>query len=1758
MKYIVKNIVNLVITKSPSSTGETMIRVNGFEDIKIYESIAQKLKEYYSKTGLSLDIKLARNKWEFFRNTSQDSSCLQMMEQQGWIAEDESITHYRNLHQSNILVLFGTEDEEDTGGLLNCFTITPEILVKEIDGKYHKVMSNCLENIDSDSEECIDKLYKDLFEFVAIDITKLSKIADDWQNSISSLNEFVEKFYETLPSWGLPFKKLELPDSRDIKSNRNILRTEYNFISRTLFKKMSNAQFNKYKAKIFEYDKNGEEYSSGWSGWNNQGIKNFESFSKILEGYIRGEDIKKHKQMLQTVDFSIIESVLDMKLPTKVTPQKKTVEILRGEPIEAFATALLYFFADKKSIETNSSQIKIEIILAEIVSLYTDVEIDDEREQLNNVWSNICRHVNGIFEYLNKRCWVMNSLEVDIQCYPEKILSPSNSIVFIDDGLIKVAGANQINHKINFAISLVNENNGILSKEELVFQWIFDPNSSWLHSFSDICQQEFAENKGYNNIPIATIDRMKPILFSKSEEEFFDLYNESKINFEFDLSKHVDSHTAGSFREYSVRFEELGKVFCSFCYEIAQNGLYNCLKKDNSELLILVRQYNELANYLLMQTIPENYKWLIDAFIHAFNIEHKTSVVENGEDSEYCIVPPWHPATLQKINDQKIFFLDGCVEWWRNICETGQYTTKKSIDAVVYDLMQMSMVQSSLDIFPTSGQYFGSICSYGSFSLYSRTDVTNNSRLKDIINKDAVFDDDFDNKQFSRMNDNSRMIFGVITDYVKAFPETYNNLSFVFIDPSELQPIIAALHKYVEIRRTKGYEDKISIQLKILVKPENKGGRNYLSHWMDELFSQDANVNIKTYLNEWSSKNDLDKLLNGNHDIVFVMDLLKVSNLQFIKDQETINHKISDCLFPIVYKPTPVSHTTVKRRIELSQQQFSAAYSHTQLVRYRNNLEILPTGKYIAVREVSINRESQDIVHSLHYQAYWVVCVDSGMDGGLLKNDEIHKNDYSIIGFSTGKGAFGQYNLTVTARKSIIDTIRNRLRRRLYQLFLWDESKIKKAVEVCLTEASELDGISLLSAINQKDHNINDFMAYVLTSIREKENSNDSALKTVIHLDSYKHWFSGEIENDSDDSSYRPDFLVLETQESHDGRMHLKATIVECKISTVAFSDNHKKKAIKQVEYGLKILSDSFNPKSKSIKRRYWYAQLYRALAFSQITFSDNSIAFAKLSSQLRSILDGNFEIEWNGVVLGYWLDMLEDSELVSKSISTGIIIYDIPQKRIQRLLLSSEDSEIDYVPIEDSSVYIDEELMRLIEKREHEVTLDFEQVINSSNGEEQSISNDGFLTAREKVNNIDQKNILDDLDIKDRSDDIIGIQVISNAGDMSPENDIPEIASSENEGIEKLDLKNARVLIGKDKSSVNVYWEFGNNQLANRHILITGTSGQGKTYGIQTMLYELMKSNISSVIFDYTEGFRFDQLEKQFIEKLGEKIIQNVIYFEGVPINPFKRHIIEVAGIKAPEKISDVSQRIANIFAHVYGFKEQQFSALYEACRIGIEKNGKNMNMSFFKEELGNSDNKAAKTVLSKMAPFFDSIEFTSEKDFDWSKVLYAEGGLITIFQLTNFVREIQVIVTELMLWDAWHYTKKYGDKEKPFVVVLDEAQNLSHKADSPSAMILTEGRKFGWSSWFATQSVKVLSDDEVVRLLQAAFKLYFKPTDDEITRISKQLDPSNANNWLSALKSLKKGQCIVVGDRIKQDGKFGMVKPTVTSVVAFDERND
>lgn len=369
-----------------------------------------------------------------------------------------------------------------------------------------------------------------------------------------------------------------------------------------------------------------------------------------------------------------------------------------------------------------------------------------------------------------------------------------------------------------------------------------------------------------------------------------------------------------------------------------------------------------------------------------------------------------------------------------------------------------------------------------------------------------------------------------------------------------------------------------------------------------------------------------------------------------------------------------------------------------------------------------------------------------------------------------------------------------------------------------------------------------------------------------------------------------------------------------------------------------------------------------------------------------------------------------------------------------------------------------------------------------------------------------------------------------------------------------------ARFLLGEDlRTKEKYYWEFGHSSLNNRHLLINGNSGCGKTYCIQALLLEMVRSGVSGVVFDYTSGFTPDKLDPLFIAELGERMQQRVVYIEKIPVNPFAKRVIKVGGFEVPEADTDVATRLANVFTTVYKFGGQQTSALYKAIKNGLQHHGKRMSFAYLEEELNDVSAKQAETVLSKIQPFLDLEPFAVDESFHWDSIRDS-GGMVYVMQLDGFDRPTQLLLTELLLWDIWNYCVKSGNEDHPFVVVLDEAQNLSHDAGSPSAKFLTEGRKFGISAWYATQFMKPqLSDDEIQRLQQAGQKLYFCPPDDGVMTVAKNIDIDlqGAKEWAPKLKALKKGECVTCGNMLR-NGKWVKYEPRTIRVTSLQERLD
>ncbi|TMP72383.1 hypothetical protein CWC05_22615, partial [Pseudoalteromonas ruthenica] len=104
---------------------------------------------------------------------------------------------------------------------------------------------------------------------------------------------------------------------------------------------------------------------------------------------------------------------------------------------------------------------------------------------------------------------------------------------------------------------------------------------------------------------------------------------------------------------------------------------------------------------------------------------------------------------------------------------------------------------------------------------------------------------------------------------------------------------------------------------------------------------------------------------------------------------------------------------------------------------------------------------------------------------------------------------------------------------------------------------------------------------------------------------------------------------------------------------------------------------------------------------------------------------------------------------------------------------------------------------------------------------------------------------------------------------------------------------------------------------LANRHLIVFGRSGQGKTYCIQALLSELARVHVNSLVVDYTNGFLPEQSEKEFKQLVNPKT--DLIVHAPIDLNPFKKQKSVIAGIELKDKAHDVATRIASVFNSVF-----------------------------------------------------------------------------------------------------------------------------------------------------------------------------------------------------------------------------------------------
>lgn len=309
-----------------------------------------------------------------------------------------------------------------------------------------------------------------------------------------------------------------------------------------------------------------------------------------------------------------------------------------------------------------------------------------------------------------------------------------------------------------------------------------------------------------------------------------------------------------------------------------------------------------------------------------------------------------------------------------------------------------------------------------------------------------------------------------------------------------------------------------------------------------------------------------------------------------------------------------------------------------------------------------------------------------------------------------------------------------------------------------------------------------------------------------------------------------------------------------------------------------------------------------------------------------------------------------------------------------------------------------------------------------------------------------------------------------------------------------------------------------------NGHILVQGSSGQGKTYFCCRELEERIRRKHKVIAFDFSGSYRSCELVRNQMEE-SEKEIQTLNPYE----RPWYFSVTEDSEKRFCKNIVDALISVLKIQSYtqkkflsravdecIETYSVFNIFALIEKLEMYLESDGER------KEDM-----KEMEKLLSRFVPYEEIDKIYIRKR---NKEERESRFPVTIIQLSDFPEQQRQFLTEFLLTIIWKETLSNG--QSPYhLILLDEAQHLSMKSGSALCGFLQEGRKFGVSVMLTTQFMSCYKRDEQNLLLQAASILFFRVTFKEAAFCAKLISGEEWKEWKKILCNLETGETVLLG---------------------------
>lgn len=314
-----------------------------------------------------------------------------------------------------------------------------------------------------------------------------------------------------------------------------------------------------------------------------------------------------------------------------------------------------------------------------------------------------------------------------------------------------------------------------------------------------------------------------------------------------------------------------------------------------------------------------------------------------------------------------------------------------------------------------------------------------------------------------------------------------------------------------------------------------------------------------------------------------------------------------------------------------------------------------------------------------------------------------------------------------------------------------------------------------------------------------------------------------------------------------------------------------------------------------------------------------------------------------------------------------------------------------------------------------------------------------------------------------------------------------------------------------------------------NGHMVITGSSGAGKTVQIQRIIKSIVNQGGSVVALDIHGIFAEEQIFALFQKFFLEESNSLDVYESGL-VYPLFEPMVFADGTHEHEE--DVIDAVANLFSESFHFGVRQKSVLRGAVRAVCENTHlyETRGIGVLHDILTAEDNPKADEVADRISQITGNNVFRHGDGFImWER--------LNVIRLSKFAIDAQKIIAEMIIALIWRMAIRDAFKNHNLYLVIDECQNLDFGKRSILNHVLAEGRKYGLRLILSTQ---ILPRDAMVvkQMMQAGMIMFFRPPLNELRYVSELIDSENPKTWFPILRELGVGEFIVSTPVLLENG--------------------